>query len=98
MLYSNKSLILITTLFLLTIVSCSDDDPSLLDNNPNIVNGVDTTIISPEFNFTEHFVSVLQSQIHYVDEVGSGSEIFLLLHGQPTSAYLWRNVIPHLKT
>lgn len=33
--------------------------------------------------------------MHYV-EVGSGEPI-LLLHGQPTSSYLWRNIIPHLE-
>jgi haloalkane dehalogenase len=32
--------------------------------------------------------------MHYVEE-GSGDPI-LFLHGQPTSSYLWRNVIPHL--
>ncbi len=29
-------------------------------------------------------------------EVGSGDPI-VLLHGNPTSSYLWRNVIPHLQ-
>ena len=38
---------------------------------------------------------VLDSQISYVD-VGSGDPI-VLLHGNPTSSYLWRNVIPHLR-
>jgi haloalkane dehalogenase len=32
--------------------------------------------------------------MHYVDE-GSGEPI-LLLHGEPTSSFLWRNVIPQL--
>lgn len=50
--------------------------------------------ISPDFPFESHFVDVEGSAMHYVDE-GSGPPV-LLLHGQPTSAYLWRNVIPHL--
>jgi len=29
-------------------------------------------------------------------EVGEGDPI-VLLHGNPTSSYLWRNVIPHLQ-
>ena len=29
-------------------------------------------------------------------ERGSGDETFLFLHGNPTSSYLWRNVIPHV--
>ena len=32
----------------------------------------------------------------YVDE-GSGDPI-VLLHGNPTSSYLWRNIIPHLSS
>jgi haloalkane dehalogenase len=39
-------------------------------------------------------VAVLDSDMAYV-EVGSGDPI-VLLHGNPTSSYLWRNVIPHL--
>jgi haloalkane dehalogenase len=32
--------------------------------------------------------------MHYIDE-GAGDPI-LFLHGNPTSSYLWRNIIPHL--
>ena len=32
--------------------------------------------------------------MHYIEE-GSGDPI-LFLHGNPTSSYLWRNIIPHL--
>jgi len=38
---------------------------------------------------------VLDSHIAYVDTGGAGRPI-VLLHGNPTSSYLWRNVIPHL--
>ncbi|PCI49262.1 MAG: haloalkane dehalogenase [Alphaproteobacteria bacterium] len=51
--------------------------------------------ISDEFPFESHYVEVLGSKMHYVDE-GEGDPI-LFLHGNPTSSYLWRNVIPHLK-
>jgi len=50
--------------------------------------------ISADFPFDPHFVEVLGSKMHYVDE-GEGDPI-LLLHGNPTSSYLWRNIIPHL--
>jgi haloalkane dehalogenase len=53
-----------------------------------------TTEISPEFPFESRFVEVLGSRMHYVDE-GDGDPI-LFLHGNPTSSYLWRNVIPHV--
>jgi haloalkane dehalogenase len=39
-------------------------------------------------------VAVLDSAMSYVD-VGEGDPI-VFLHGNPTSSYLWRNVIPHL--
>lgn len=38
---------------------------------------------------------VLGSRMSYVD-LGEGDLTFLLLHGNPTSSYLWRDVIPHL--
>ncbi len=41
-----------------------------------------------------HFASVKGAQMHYYDE-GAGDPI-LFLHGIPTSAYLWRNIIPSL--
>ena len=39
-------------------------------------------------------VAVLDTEMSYVD-VGEGEPI-VFLHGNPTSSYLWRNVIPHL--
>ena len=50
--------------------------------------------ISAEFPFESKFVTVHGSRMHYVD-VGEGKPI-LFLHGNPTSSYLWRNIIPHL--
>ncbi len=40
------------------------------------------------------YVDVLGSRMHYL-EAGEGDPI-VLLHGNPTSSHLWRNVIPHL--
>ncbi|HEX9842882.1 MAG TPA: haloalkane dehalogenase [bacterium] len=50
--------------------------------------------ISPDFPYESRFVEVKGSRMHYV-EAGEGDPI-VLLHGNPTSSYLWRNVIPHL--
>lgn len=50
--------------------------------------------ISAEFPFRSNFVEVHGSKIHYIDE-GKGEPI-LFLHGNPTSSYIWRNIIPHL--
>ncbi len=55
--------------------------------------GVEASI-SADFPYKSNFVEVYGSRIHYIDE-GSGDPI-LFLHGNPTSSYLWRNVIPHL--
>jgi haloalkane dehalogenase len=52
------------------------------------------TEISAAFPFESKYAEVLGSRMHYVEN-GSGDPI-LLLHGNPTSSYLWRNVIPHL--
>ena len=44
--------------------------------------------------YPKRFVDVLGKRMAYV-EAGIGDPI-VLLHGNPTSSYLWRNVIPHL--
>lgn len=51
--------------------------------------------ISPDFTLAVRYVDVHGSRMAYVDE-GQGDPI-LFLHGNPTSSYLWRNVIPHLR-
>jgi haloalkane dehalogenase len=50
---------------------------------------------SAEERYEKKKVDVLGSEMAYV-EVGSGDPI-VFLHGNPTSSYLWRNVIPHLE-
>jgi haloalkane dehalogenase len=50
--------------------------------------------ISADFPFESKYIEVQDSKIHYIDE-GSGDPI-LFLHGNPTSSYLWRNIIPYL--
>ena len=44
------------------------------------------------------YAEVLGSKMAYVDEGAgeAGTPVALLLHGNPTSSYLWRNVIPHI--
>ena len=41
-----------------------------------------------------HRIKVLDTEISFVD-VGTGAPI-VFLHGNPTSSYLWRNIIPYL--
>ncbi|MEW6476857.1 MAG: haloalkane dehalogenase [Actinomycetota bacterium] len=46
--------------------------------------------------YEKKFAEVFGRHMAYVD-VGEGPHTVLLLHGNPTSSYLWRNVIPHLE-
>jgi haloalkane dehalogenase len=60
---------------------------------PMMAPGVDAEpSISVDFPYESHYIDVLGSNMHYIDQ-GNGDPI-LLLHGNPTSSYLWRNVIP----
>jgi haloalkane dehalogenase len=52
----------------------------------------ESSAISADFPFESRYVEVLGSRMHYVDE-GRGAPI-LFIHGNPTSSYLWRNIIP----
>jgi haloalkane dehalogenase len=50
--------------------------------------------IAAEERYEKKRTTVLGRSMTYV-EVGTGDPI-VFLHGNPTSSYLWRNVIPHL--
>jgi haloalkane dehalogenase len=52
-------------------------------------------MISAAFLYQKRRHRVLGNEMAYV-EVGTGDPI-VLLHGNPTSSYLWRNVLPHLE-
>jgi len=54
-----------------------------------------TKAISAAFPYPKKRKRLFGRQMAYV-EVGQGDPI-VLLHGNPTSSYLWRNVIPHLE-
>lgn len=62
--------------------------------------GVDRTEVGEfarhDFPYESHYVEVLGSRMHYVDTGGDGS-VVVMIHGQPTWSYLWRNIIPHLE-
>lgn len=50
--------------------------------------------ISAEYPFESNYADILGSKMHYIEK-GTGDPI-LFLHGNPTSSYLWRNIIPHV--
>ncbi len=53
-----------------------------------------TKSISTDFPFESKYIEIHGSKMHYIDE-GEGDPI-LFLHGNPTSNYLWRNIIPYV--
>lgn len=52
-------------------------------------------MISADERYTKKQAAILGRTMAYVDE-GQGDPI-LFLHGNPTSSYLWRNIMPHLE-
>jgi haloalkane dehalogenase len=53
--------------------------------------------ISHEDNRERKRVSVLDSEIAYVDTGNPGDDAVVMLHGNPTSSYLWRNVVSEVE-
>jgi len=52
-------------------------------------------MVSADSRYEKKRIEVLGHTMAYV-AVGEGDPI-VFLHGNPTSSYLWRNVIPHLQ-
>ena len=46
------------------------------------------------YPFRSNYVAVNGARMHYIDEGRKDGPVFLFLHGNPTSSYLWRNVVP----
>jgi haloalkane dehalogenase len=51
--------------------------------------------ISAADAYERHRIALLETEISYLD-TGAGEPV-VFLHGNPTSSYLWRNVIPHVE-
>lgn len=60
--------------------------------------------ISPNFPFTLERIKVYDAEMAYIDTAPNQlsstttNPVMLFLHGNPTSSYLWRNIIPHIST
>jgi haloalkane dehalogenase len=50
--------------------------------------------MNPDITLPQH--SVLSSTMAYREAGRSGAPVALFLHGNPTSSYIWRNIIPHV--
>lgn len=87
---------LITTMAICTFFSAIQ--PVMAENKTTtkiIESNKEMKIDSETLRYTKKFKTVLGKKMAYVDE-GSGDPI-VFLHGNPTSSYLWRNVMPHLE-
>jgi hypothetical protein len=61
----------------------------------SVTSTAEANMISAAFPYQKQRRRVLGREMAYV-EIGQGDPI-VLLHGNPTSSYLWRNVLPHLE-
>jgi alpha-beta hydrolase superfamily lysophospholipase len=61
---------------------------------PSPAFGKDNRASKSDFPFSSKYIEVRGARMPYV-ETGKGDPI-LLLHGNPTNVYIWRNIIPHL--
>lgn len=81
--------LLIAFLLVIPAFGCLQIMPALAPSARDVEPG-----LGDDFPFESRYLTVLGSRMHYVDE-GAGPPV-VLLHGNPTSVYLWRNVIPTL--
>ena len=58
------------------------------------------TDISAEFPYKLRHVKVLDAEMAYVDTgpMDSTATTTIFLHGNPTSSYIWRNIMPHVSS
>ena len=52
-------------------------------------------MISEVMPYKKQFLKVFDRAMAYVD-IGQGNPL-VFLHGNPTSSYLWRNILPYLQ-
>ncbi len=54
-------------------------------------------MVSSEDRYRRQKIAVLDSEMSYVDTGSGEGPVVVFLHGNPTSSYLWRNVIPEVE-
>lgn len=92
----NYKRILITVLILFSsfVINACAQKPIVEKNASNQVYKIAPANISAAFPYKSHYIKIRGSRIHYIDK-GKKSPI-VFIHGNPTSSYLWRNVIPYV--
>ena len=53
--------------------------------------------ISADFPYESKYIEILGYNMHYIDDGVSDGIPIVFMHGNPTSVYLWRNVMPYLQ-
>lgn len=86
---------LVTAVIALTSSAVFAADTPSTDANPYAGFKLPPMKISSEFKYEHKFLEILGSKMAYVD-TGEGDPI-VFLHGQPTSSYLWRNIMPFVE-
>jgi len=76
----------LTGLPVTTAMAAQGTSESMQDYRPGV--------LSAEFPYESKYMEILGSEMHYIDQ-GEG-DVFLFLHGNPTSSYLWRNVMRYV--
>ncbi|MEK6154708.1 alpha/beta fold hydrolase [Flavobacteriaceae bacterium 3-367] len=78
---------IILVIFTVVFISCNSDDDSVNKNRQ---------IAFANYPYLSNFI-ILESglEMHYLDE-GEGEIPLIMVHGLPTSSYLWRKMIPEL--
>lgn len=77
----------------LTAIAIATSQIGLMTTVTHAENKLPTPQISEEHSIPRHEISVLGSTMSYLEQ-GNG-ETLLFIHGNPSSAYLWRNIIPY---
>ena len=77
---------------IIPIRHANTDGPAVAYTMPGLDGDVDVSGLE---RYPKRYEQVLGKRMAYVD-VGEGDPI-VFLHGNPTSSYLWRNIIPHLE-
>jgi len=89
----------------LGLIACAQNMPQEKQDNVRQNEAQDKTVttssyklppvnIPAVFPFKSHYVNVRGSRMHYIDK-GQGDPV-VFIHGNPTSSYLWRNIIPYV--
>lgn len=80
----------VKNLLLSTLLGLASLSPAAAQDGPKLP----PVEISEELTIPRQSVDVLDSTMSYL-ELGTGDPV-LFLHGNPSSAYLWRNIMPYL--